>query len=47
MVETTGQSFARNRVNFLGVIDWIVMLGRKRQRLDDKAAGTVVVKKFS
>jgi uncharacterized RDD family membrane protein YckC len=41
---TFGQSFLRNLVlTLLGPIDWIFILGERRQRLGDKAAGTIVV----
>jgi uncharacterized RDD family membrane protein YckC len=41
---TFGQSFLRNLVlTLLGPIDWIFIFGDKRQRLGDKAAGTIVV----
>lgn len=39
-----GQSFVRNLVQAVaGPIDWVFILGDKRQRLGDKAAGTIVV----
>ncbi len=39
-----GQSFVRNFVQAaLGPIDWVFIFGEKRQRLGDKAAGTIVV----
>ena len=42
---TFGQSFVRNIVlTVLGIIDWVFIFGKKRQRLGDRAAGTVVVK---
>ena len=42
---TFGQSFVRNIIlTVLGIIDWLFIFGKKRQRLGDKAAGTVVVK---
>lgn len=38
------QSFARNVLSpFLGVIDAILILGKRRQRLGDKIANTVVI----
>lgn len=41
---TYGQSFVRNLLlMLLGPIDWIFILGERRQRLGDKAAGTIVV----
>ena len=41
---TFGQSFVRNiLLSILGPIDWIFIFGKKRQRLGDKAAGTVVI----
>jgi uncharacterized RDD family membrane protein YckC len=41
---TFGQSFIRNLLLMvLGFIDWIFIFGEKRQRLGDKAAGTVVI----
>ncbi len=41
---TFGQSFIRNfLLMVLGFIDWIFIFGEKRQRLGDKAAGTVVI----
>jgi uncharacterized RDD family membrane protein YckC len=39
-----GQSLARNFLQILGIIDWIFIFGKKRQRLGDKAAGTIVVR---
>lgn len=42
---TLGKSFVRNLLlSILGIIDWIFIFGKKRQRLGDKAAHTVVVK---
>lgn len=42
---TFGKSFLRNLLlAFLGVIDWVFILGEKRQRLGDKAANTIVIK---
>ena len=39
-----GQSFVRNLLlMILGPIDWIFIFGDRRQRLGDKAAGTIVV----
>jgi uncharacterized RDD family membrane protein YckC len=41
---TFGKSFLRNLVLIvLGVIDWVFIFGRKRQRLGDKLAGTIVI----
>jgi uncharacterized RDD family membrane protein YckC len=41
---TYRQSFVRNLLlSFLGPIDWIFIFGERRQRLGDKAAGTIVV----
>jgi uncharacterized RDD family membrane protein YckC len=41
---TFGQSFIRNLLlAVLGPIDWIFIFGERRQRLGDKAAGTVVI----
>jgi uncharacterized RDD family membrane protein YckC len=41
---TFGQSFLRNLLlSFLGPIDWIFIFGERRQRLGDKAAGTIVI----
>lgn len=41
---TYWQSFLRNLLlSVLGLIDWIFILGGKRQRLGDKAAGTIVI----
>lgn len=41
---TFGQSFLRNLLlGILGPIDWIFIFGERRQRLGDKAAGTVVI----
>jgi len=38
------QSFVRNLLlSILGVIDWVFIFGRRRQRLGDKAANTIVV----
>lgn len=41
---TFAGSFFRNLVRVLGVFDWAFAFGERRQRLGDKAAGTVVVK---
>jgi uncharacterized RDD family membrane protein YckC len=42
---TFGQSFLRNLLlTLLGIIDWVFIFGKKRQRLGDKAANTIVVK---
>jgi len=42
---TFGQSFLRNLLlAILGPIDWIFIFGEQRQRLGDKAAGTIVVR---
>jgi uncharacterized RDD family membrane protein YckC len=42
---TFWQSFIRNLLlALLGLIDWIFIFGKKRQRLGDKAANTIVVK---
>jgi uncharacterized RDD family membrane protein YckC len=42
---TFGQSFLRNLLlMFLGVIDWVCIFGRMRQRLGDMAAKTIVVR---
>ena len=39
-----GQSFIRNLLlMILGPIDWIFIFGDRRQRLGDKAAGTMVI----
>src|SRR5262249_17400629 len=38
-----GQSFVRNALQILGPLDWIFIVGDARQRLGDKAAGTIVV----
>jgi uncharacterized RDD family membrane protein YckC len=39
-----GQSFVRNLLlMILGPIDWIFIFGDRRQRLGDRAAGTIVV----
>lgn len=39
-----GQSFVRNLVQAIaGPIDWVFIFGDARQRLGDKAAGTIVV----
>lgn len=41
---TFGQSFVRNFVlAVLGPIDWLFIFGEKRQRLGDRAAGTLVI----
>jgi len=43
---TYKQSFIRNiLLSILGIIDWIFIFGKKRQRLGDLAANTIVVKK--
>jgi uncharacterized RDD family membrane protein YckC len=40
-----GQSFIRNLIlTVLGVIDWVFIFGKTRQRLGDRAARTLVVK---
>lgn len=40
-----GESFLRNLLlTVLGWIDWIFILGRRRQRLGDRAARTIVIK---
>jgi uncharacterized RDD family membrane protein YckC len=45
---TFWQSFIRNLLlTLLGLIDWIFIFGKKRQRLGDKAANTIVVKTSS
>ena len=42
---TFGQSFIRNLLLILlGIIDWVFIFGKKRQRLGDKAANTLVIK---
>lgn len=41
---TFGNSFLRNVVMFFGVLDWGFIFGKRRQRLGDKAASTIVVK---
>src|SRR2546423_10371416 len=42
---TYSQSFLRNLLlTLLGIIDWVFIFGKKRQRLGDKAAGTIVIK---
>ena len=39
-----GESFIRNLLLMvLGPIDWIFIFGERRQRLGDKAAGTIVI----
>jgi uncharacterized RDD family membrane protein YckC len=41
---TFGQSFLRNvLLALLGPLDWVFIFGERRQRLGDKAAGTIVV----
>jgi uncharacterized RDD family membrane protein YckC len=41
---TFWQSFIRNLLlSVLGLLDWIFILGGKRQRLGDKAASTIVI----
>jgi uncharacterized RDD family membrane protein YckC len=41
---TFGQSFIRNLLlAVLGPIEWVFIFGERRQRLGDKAAGTIVV----
>ena len=43
---TYKQSFIRNiLLSILGIFDWIFIFGKKRQRLGDMAANTIVVKK--
>src|SRR5262245_10864370 len=40
------KSFLRNiLLSLLGIIDWIFIFGKKRQRLGDMAANTIVIKK--
>lgn len=42
---TFWQSFIRNLLlALLGLIDWVFIFGKKRQRLGDKAANTIVIK---
>jgi len=41
---TYWKSLLRNLPIFLGVIDWIFIFGRTRQRLGDKLAKTIVLK---
>ena len=42
---TFSQSLLRNLLlTLLGIIDWVFIFGKKRQRLGDKAANTIVVK---
>ena len=42
---TFGKSFVRNLLlSLLGIIDWVFIFGRKRQRLGDKAANALVVR---
>ena len=42
---TFGQSFVRNLLlSALGVLDWVFIFGKKRQRLGDMAAKTIVIK---
>jgi uncharacterized RDD family membrane protein YckC len=42
---TFWQSFIRNLLlSLLGIIDWVFIFGKKRQRLGDKAANTIVIK---
>lgn len=41
---TFGQSFIRNVIlSALGPIDWLFIFGHRRQRLGDRAAGTIVI----
>jgi uncharacterized RDD family membrane protein YckC len=41
---TFRQSFVRNiLLSLLGPIDWIFIFGERRQRVGDKAAGTIVI----
>ena len=45
---TFGQSFIRNiSLAFLGMIDWLYIFSEKRQRLGDRFANTIVVRKKS
>lgn len=42
---TFGQSFIRNLLLMaIGLFDWVFIFGERRQRLGDKAAGTIVIK---
>ena len=41
---TLRTSLLRNLVGVFGVLDWGFIFGRRRQRLGDKAAGTIVVR---
>jgi uncharacterized RDD family membrane protein YckC len=41
---TFAGSLFRNLVRVLGVFDWAFAFGQRRQRLGDKAAGTIVVR---
>ena len=41
---TFGQSFVRNFfLSLLGPIDWLFIFGRRRQRLGDRIAATIVI----
>ncbi len=41
------QSLLRNTFQIFGFFDWLFVFGKKRQRLGDIAAGTIVVRKNS
>lgn len=41
---TYRQSLIRNILQVLSIFDWMFIFGQKRQRLGDKAAGTIVVR---
>jgi uncharacterized RDD family membrane protein YckC len=41
------QSFLRNIFQVFGFFDWLFVFGKKRQRLGDIAAGTIVIQKIS
>jgi uncharacterized RDD family membrane protein YckC len=40
-----GKSVVRNLLRLLSIFDWIFILGGKRRRLGDMAAGTIVIKR--
>jgi uncharacterized RDD family membrane protein YckC len=39
------QSFIRNVFQILGILDWLFVFGKKRQRLGDRVAGTLVIRR--
>jgi uncharacterized RDD family membrane protein YckC len=44
---TYGRSVVRNVLRVLGLVDVLFIFGNRRQRLGDKAAGTIVIKRLA